>query len=141
MKQFLGEIESPTFSKTRFSVWSLTKNTTFISVHEGIWSRYSEIKKWAKIYLSKSKQNTPKNAGFKGNFMTRLLRMLHWIFIIITVLKCKKMELKQRNFKQKLLTRCFSGLKRVKLLWKNHSKMVSLCLSIVLIDFKSNLTK
>ena len=33
-------------SKSRFSTWSLTENSSFISVHWGIWSRYWEINKF-----------------------------------------------------------------------------------------------
>ena len=32
--------------KQRYSVWDFTDNASFISFHSGIWSRYSEIKKF-----------------------------------------------------------------------------------------------
>ena len=32
--------------KRRFSVWSFTENASFISVHGGIWSKYSEVNRF-----------------------------------------------------------------------------------------------
>ena len=52
-------------SKSRFSVWSMTENAFFISMHGDIWSRYFEINKF-KISKDLSFQKHTKNAGLKG---------------------------------------------------------------------------
>ena len=58
------------FPKQQFSVWIFTENTSFISFHGGILSRYSEINKFktSKDLSIQNNKNTLKNAGFTGNF-------------------------------------------------------------------------
>ena len=56
----------------QFWAWGFTEDTSLISFHGGIWSRYSEI---SKLKTSKglsfqkiTKTHWLKNTGFKGNF-------------------------------------------------------------------------
>ena len=49
--------------KQRFSAWSLTENTSLVSFHRGIWSRYSQINKFKiskDLSFQKEKKNTLK---------------------------------------------------------------------------------
>ena len=102
--------------KRKFLVGSFSENASFISFHIGFFSRYSEID-------FKLRQNTLKMQVSKTtSSIIRLFPSLDIYYINrITVFKCRKtskvtilklrnkMEHKERNFKERLLTRSFLG--------------------------------